>query len=383
MSSHLPWINALRSVPTGLSAHFQGLTNNLSGMKLERRTLLAHAMMFCVCMLFGLMNVVIEWGWPEPASNATLVDKVSAGLAFTFMRDLVAALALGLIALPTLMFEPATRNKLQRDFGKVCVGAIFFIGGMVPFVVGVALTNASTAVLFQPLVPVMTTAFAVLVGIEPRNWIRAIAILLAVAGTIVTIDKGSLSLSSGVGLACLVVNALSLPIWLNLLRTMRARSDPHDPLALNATVYLIGMPFVGLCCLCWWAAPGTGDQLWLALGLLCGNWWSIVAVLYCGLLGSALTYFLINFSAAYMFPSVLTLWCAAQPVATLPFAYAAFGEVPAPIQFVGCGLIAAGLLMCTAVSYKEERERMKGQEQLLTNADEPSESFAYRPPEVS
>ena len=350
---------------------------------------LSHALMALVCVIYGGMNIVIQWGLPKTVPD-TLVGNAASGLAFTLLRDTVSALALALVALPKLR-DASVRRMLWNDRGKVLAGSLFFIGGMVPFVMGVALTNAATAVLFQPLVPVLTTALALALGLEPRHALRLLAIVLAVVGTAVTIDPATLSLGSAVGMACLITNALCLPVWLCLLRMMMSRAEPQDPLALMAAVNLAGVPVVGFGCLCFSAATADAGAMGAALGALIATPRSLAAIAYCGLLASALNSFLLNFCAAHLFASVETLWTACQPLATLPLAYLFFGELPSARAAVGCGLIAVALLLCTAVSLREEREALRGKGLLdvphaaARSAEEQpatSEPPLYQPPDL-
>lgn len=78
-----------------------------------------------------------------------------------------------------------------------------------------------------------------------------------------------------------------------------------------------------------------------------------VALAYTILFSSSLNYILIVFAASRVAPSMISVWQFAQPVATIPLAYAFFAELPSGRQLGGCWLILVAL---AAVCYDSMRQ---------------------------
>ena len=78
-------------------------------------------------------------------------------------------------------------------------------------------------------------ALGVSLGIETSTWLKKLAVMLAVVGTLVSLDFGTMDFGSALGAASLLLNAVCLSAWLLMQR--RLLDKGHAVLPLTAAMY--------------------------------------------------------------------------------------------------------------------------------------------------
>lgn len=306
-----------------------------------------HAAMCLVSLLFGGLNVLLQWAFTLDIGEFDV--RVSRSAVFTLYRDVGAT-----VLLVTASFASGQLRRmlpLLRSHSYAIVQAgVCGIGGGIFFTVGLALTNAACAGLLQPAVPVLTVGLGLALGLERRSVGKALAVSLTVAGALVAVDVSALNLSSALGWMALLLNALCLAGW--LLQQRRLLDQGLDPLTLTSAMYGAGTAFVFLACV---ACFALSPRLLSLPGALSLSGKEAAALAYATVCSSALSYALITWASARLDPSIISLWASGQSIFTILLSRLAFGTLPSALQLAGGLLITLGLCVCVAVTLLEER----------------------------
>ena len=171
----------------------------------------AHLALACAAGLFGGLNVVLEVGLQPPSDDHSIFNKIGRATCFALYRDVGAALLLGGASALSRgkHWQASGARFMWSDCSTACaVFACGFFGifAQLGFIVGLALTSANLASLFQPMAPVLTVALSVLMRTERLTAAKALAICLGLGGACVMVDFGHASDASLVGTLCFAVS---------------------------------------------------------------------------------------------------------------------------------------------------------------------------------
>jgi len=197
----------------------------------------------------------------------------------------------------------------------------------------------------QPLIPVFTTAIAVIFLIEGFAILKVIGILLAVAGAIVMIGfSGFDNHDHIVGMLFFVGNCVCVAVYLIAQKPLL---QVYPPISLTGWIYTIGSVFMGLTLLIYylvWNPP----NLWV----IHSNIWGPLA--YSVILATILAYFLISWANKHMPSSVVSSFWTLQPLSSALLSWIFIGETINLREVIGAILILSGLGAVLYQKWKEE-----------------------------
>jgi drug/metabolite transporter (DMT)-like permease len=233
-------------------------------------------------------------------SGYTVLAKIALSggtnpLVLAFLREIIAA---SVLMSGMLYLERRKPLELRRyvpaieDSGNFMVlGAVMVYGVQLISALALSRVTALNYSLFAPLVPILTTALALLVRMERfqksswASWLKICGILVAVAGAVVTafgaVGHTSAGVSSStvvVGNVLLILNKVCISVYPLLEKRLFARG--YSPLFVVAWGYVTGSTLTLLavvpCTLSTaaWTVPASG--------------W--IAILYAGCLSSGFNY---------------------------------------------------------------------------------------------
>ncbi|KAL5730685.1 hypothetical protein ACHQM5_003481 [Ranunculus cassubicifolius] len=316
----------------------------------SRNYIHAHASMAMVQVLLGGFAVVTK-----VALNGGINQ-----IVFTTYRDILALLILAPVA---YFYEkgrrpPVTRHLLLSFF---FLGLTGVCGNQVLFLVGLGYTSPTIAAAMQLTVPVLTFLLTVILGMEKLNLIKLEGklkvggILLLVAGALLmALLRGPTVLGSTllgfrfdhwhIGVLSLVANCISFAIYLVLQGKIFIEFPTN--LSVTAYSYLFGsivMSILGLL--------STHDAT---------DWTltppQLLAVVYAGIVASAVCYGLSTWSNKILGPTLVSLYVPVQPLASA-FLSTLFLRSPVYLgSIVGGILIIAGLYIFTWASHIERQQ---------------------------
>jgi drug/metabolite transporter (DMT)-like permease len=232
------------------------------------------------------------------------------------------------IAGSAFVLPVALLRRRRGRFGRVQVlaqatRAIFLMGGMVLYQMGIArvpLTDALGAALIAPIVAI---ALATLMLGEPLRWRRIGAVLLGFVGALLIVRPGP-SLNPGILFA--LGSGASMGCYLVATRSVAQASSPLDTLAFQ---YALGTALL---------AP-LGLSRWTALTAV-----ELPLILLMGLLSVAFNFFVV---AAFRQADASTLspLVYVELLGTTMIGFVVFGDFPSLVTWSGIGLIVVGGLM--------------------------------------
>lgn len=241
-----------------------------------------------------------------------------------------------LIATPLLLMLAWRRDRLvpaRSDLPYLAVlGLLGVFANQLLFIIGLEHTTATNAAILMPSIPV----FAVLVGavfrierIGPR---RLWGIALAVAGALVLLDPGSISLTAGIAFGNLLIllNCLSYATFLVLNRPILERLPWRTMIAWAFLFGGVGVLAVTHRQLAAFAATTVSAPVW----------WGIA---YAALIPTALAYSLNTWAVRRSSPSLVASYITLQPLVAAALASIFLGEQLGWREGAGFVLIAAGL----------------------------------------
>lgn len=281
------------------------------------RSLRVHAGLLFVQLTFGAFPVVGK------GVLATLQPLALAGLRVAFATPLLL-----LVAWRVERVRP-TRRHLPM---LAVLGLLGMFANQVLYVLGLARTTAGNAGILMPSIPVFALAVAALTRIERLTWRRAAGVALAVAGAVVMLEPGNLSLRGGttLGNALILANCLSYAIYLVLQRPV-LRELP--PLTVVAWAYLFGSVAVLAV-----SAPSLAETSWGAVPT--AVW---LGVAYIVLIPTSVNYAINSWAIRRSSPALVATYSLLQPVVAAGLGVLFLAEVVGPRELVGFVLIVAGL----------------------------------------
>ncbi|MFQ5601285.1 MAG: DMT family transporter, partial [Candidatus Krumholzibacteriia bacterium] len=268
---------------------------------------------------------------------AKLILELMTPRAWAAVRILGAATLLMLYNLLFLRRHPHG----VRDFGRLALYAVFgVVCNQVLFVEGLSRTTPSHSSIINSLIPVITLAFALLLGHERPTPGRWGSIVVAFASVLVLLRVETFRIEDELirGDLLTLANASSFSLFLVLSRGFLRRTDP-----MAATASLLAFGAVGI------VGVGGGPLSGVWFGELPGRFWWLAA--YAVVFPTALAYLLNYYALRDVDSSTVALFIYLQaPIATL-LSVSFLAERPTP-RFFAC---AAGIFLGVFLAVWERR----------------------------
>jgi drug/metabolite transporter (DMT)-like permease len=288
----------------------------------DRRILAGHGALALVQVGFGLfpvfgMLVFVPGGLSPLAVGAWRI--VAGSLAI----GTLAALRHGRRALPRL-------PHLPLFFACAMLGVAV---NQALYLAGLSRSTPMNAGLVMSLIPVFTFAIAAFVRQEAFSTVRALGVVVALAGTLpLLFEHGLGDLGAyGLGNLLMVANALSYSTYLVLSKRLTREYSALMITAWSYLLSLVAVPFFAL-----------GQKLLPDPGLTAA-WWSLAYIL---VVPTVIAYVLNMFALARVRASTVAVYVYSQPIIAGLASWIVFGERPthamliaAPALFLGIWLV--------------------------------------------
>jgi len=241
-------------------------------------------------------------------------------------------------------------------------------GNQVLYIFGLYETSPTIASIFQPMIPVLTTLFALVFRLEKfdwkdiTHWAKIWGIFSSGGGAVIMImGSGSIGQNQQfIGYILLLGNTSCMAIYVLLQKRFLyvegkngEEKTLYPPITATAYSYGVGTLLMGLSCIPYGIIkPEVFTNLTYEV---------LYPLAYAILISSSLCYALINYAASLTSATVVTaFWPLQVPVATIE-SYIVFGDKLIWQQYVGALFIVFGLVaVCAAKYYQEKNEHDAG-----------------------
>lgn len=276
-----------------------------------------HAALLAVQFGFSGFHVVAK------ATLAHLDPLALAGLRVILATPLLLVLA----------YRIDRRWPFRRDLPHLALlGLLGVFTNQLLFILGLEYTNATSAAILMPSIPVFAAGAAIALRVERAHPARLVGIGLAVAGALVMLDPTRLALGGGelFGNLLILINCLSFALFLVLQRPLLRRLPALTVTAWSFVFGGAGVLLVSAHRIVQVPAPSLPAGVWVGLA-------------YIVLIPTTLNYFLNSWAISRSSSSLAAAYTTLQPLATTLLAAVWLGERPGWPHLVGGLLIAMGL----------------------------------------
>jgi drug/metabolite transporter (DMT)-like permease len=237
----------------------------------------------------------------------------------------------GSLVLGVLAAAVYGRRALPRREDLVRFVACAWLGVAVNqglFLVGLARSTPVNAALVMALIPVFTFTIAAAVRQEVFNGLRALGVVIALAGLLpLLFTDGFHSLGRyGFGNLLMVANALCYSCYLVLAKPLTRR---YPPVVIIAWTYLFSLVALPVFMPGQPLLPTRGEA-----------WWGIA---YIVVFPSIVAYLLNVFALGRLRASTTAVYIYGQPLVTATASWLAFGERPTPAMLLAAGALFVGI----------------------------------------
>lgn len=303
-----------------------------------------------------LLAAQFMYGGYHVYSKVIMTQKTSPFI-FSLVRDLITT---------PLFFIMGTSFQGWRAMFKIdkadlprfiFVGMTGIFGNQILFLLGVKYTDSSNAAIMQPLIPVFATIFSVLCGIEKlrlpskAGFAKILGVASAVGGAIIMVDiknlitnfksKGADSIL--IGNLCLVGNCAAFATYIIIMKPLLKK---YHAVVVTAWAYLFGS-------ICMVLATIPSFVNGESFALPSSAW---LAIAYASVISSGLAKYLISWCNSKASGVVVTVFMAAQPMATTLLAYLILKEQITQRKGFGALFLIFGLLSVGWSKHKEAED---------------------------
>jgi len=321
-------------------------------------------------VIFVLIVIQVGFGTYAVIIKLTAQSEGVDPMVFSFFRDLG---CFPILFIAAVVLEGFVKPKLKDIPIFFALGLTGMFGNQVLYIYGVYFTSPTITSIFQPLIPVITVALALILKIEPfdskdlGHWAKLWGICTAGGGAIIMVGaQGSIlagNTQSIIGFVLLLGNTTCMAIYVLLqkkflyLQDINGNSTPmYPPITSTAYAYFMGSILIGLACI-----PYGAVQPSVFLNLTPSV---LYPLLYAVFINSALCYGLINYANTLTSATIVTaFWPVQVPVASIE-SYFAFGDSLGWLQYVGALFIIVGLITVRVANYRQEKEQVKGKSKM-------------------
>jgi drug/metabolite transporter (DMT)-like permease len=278
-----------------------------------------------------LTAVALVWGGSFIA--ARVVAQEMPTFTAALWRYVIATAAL--VALSFLIERGLPRLSRAQALGVCLLGVTGVVLYNVLFIYGMQSVPASRGSLIIATVPAATLLGGALFLHEPLTLRKGAGIAIALLGVAIELGRGNPLVMfeghAGIGEAALFGGVLAWAAYTLLGRSLLTELSP-----LAATTYaaLVGTVLLALLCL------ATGDSIVPA-----ANQRGWIALLFLGLLGTALAYIWFYDGVRAIGPARTSVFVNLVPIAAITFAVLLLNEPLLPSMIVGAALVVSGVFI--------------------------------------
>ncbi len=283
-----------------------------------------HGALLTVSLLFGANYVVAKFALREVPPTGLVVIRAWGTAAILFVAS--------------LLHRPAQGREPIRasEFGQLFLYSLLGVSiNQLCFLAGLDRSTATNASIMLVSIPVLTHAFAVLLGRERPSVAAGAGIALGLAGALLLIvPRGGIDFSSRttVGNLLLLTGGCSYGLYLVLTRDILAR---HDPLRVISWTFLLAavtvLPF------------GVHDAARLFSGEITRTGW--ISIAFVVVAATAIPYLLNVWALARVESSLVAIYVLVQPLFAASLARIILHERFGPHVAAAAALVVSGVIV--------------------------------------
>jgi drug/metabolite transporter (DMT)-like permease len=239
----------------------------------------------------------------------------------------------GFLVLAPVALTRRSRWPRGRDWaGVAALGILFFAVFFVLYNLSLTYTSAARGTLGLSILPMLTMVVAALLRVEPLTARKTVGVVIALAGVVSALGAGLAEAPAGAWRGDLIMVGATLCMAL-----YNVWSPPFVTRSSRLAFLTAGMG-IGAACLVpiAWATGGLAQSA----GFGRAQW---AAIVYLGVLGAALTFFLWVFALERASPTRVASTITVNPVAAAVLAAMLLGEPIGLSLVAGVGAVLAGI----------------------------------------